>query len=306
MIKPFLPSEEVTKLNAVIEQANKSFLKESRLSSNLSFNILRILSAFRLIYPDSPASLYNAIIYITKNYNPTSFNQWKAAVNQLSKLRRHVEKEKHYVARQQAPSYMKTYQNSFNKQRIEDAHFQSKSFAQIKIPADLNLSEESGSLYEHQNKDISQTNAETGKRQFYTKTDTTQYQQKNHYISFEPYHHISGIYPHSYFEKENVNSTNIGQSRKKDSSYQYLEAIRRDLGRTTKNSLVKSPIDQSFIKNIDCYESPYLLSHPDLLAVDPEEQRMNERAYGFLRYNLLFKSFSSILANTLVLQKAKE
>ena len=58
---------------------------------------------------------------------------------------------------------------------MEDGHFQSKSFAQIKIPADLNSSDESSSFCDLENKDISQTNAETGKRQYYTKTDTTQY-----------------------------------------------------------------------------------------------------------------------------------
>ena len=93
---------------------------------------------------------------------------------------------------------------------MQDGHFQSKSFAQIKIPADLSLSDEGSSFCDNENKDISLTNADTGKRQYYTKTDTTQFPEKNHYISFQPYHHISGIYPHSYIQKENVNSTNIG------------------------------------------------------------------------------------------------
>lgn len=145
---------------------------------------------------------------------------------------------------------MKTYQNSFNRDRSKDSHFQSKSFAQIKIPIDISLSDQ-GSIDDRYNKDVSRTNAETGKRQYYTKADSQQ--EQNHYISFQPYHQISDIYPNNYFDKENVNSTNIGESRKKDSSYHYIEAIRRDLGKTTKHSLNKTPIDQSFIRNIDSY-----------------------------------------------------
>jgi len=67
---------------------------------------------------------------------------------------------------------------------MQDCHFQSKSFAQIKIPADLSLSDEGSSFCDNENKDISLTNADTGKRQYYTKTDTTQFPEKNHYISF--------------------------------------------------------------------------------------------------------------------------
>lgn len=80
---------------------------------------------------------------------------------------------------------------------------------------------------------------------------------------------------------------------------QYIEAIRRDLSKTDTN---KTPIDNSFIKKIDSYESPYLNS---IEPIDPEEEEMNERAKEFLEINLKFKAYSSLIANTLVLQKAK-
>ena len=33
---------------------------------------------------------------------------------------------------------MKSYQNSFNHERVKDSHFQSKSYARIKIPDEEN------------------------------------------------------------------------------------------------------------------------------------------------------------------------
>ncbi len=72
-----------------------------------------------------------------------------------------------------------------------------------------------------------------------------------------------------------MNSTNIGESRKGESAIQYIEAIRRDLNKTEKQSLNKTPIDQSFIKKIDSYESPYLNS---VEPMDSEEEEMNDRA----------------------------
>jgi hypothetical protein len=103
-----------------------------------------------------------------------------------------------------------------------------------------------------------------------------------------------------------MNSTNIVESRKGESAYRYIEAIKRDLAKTGKVE-PKSPIDQSFIKNIDCYESsPYLLSQTDLEPFDPEEQEMSQRAMEFLEINLKLKAFESLIANTMVLLKAKE
>jgi hypothetical protein len=224
-----------------------------------------------LLHPDSPSALYNAIIYITKIYNPQSLIEWQRAVNDLAKFK--PQKQRNKVNMNQTSKYMKTYQNSYNQERVNNSNFQSKSYAQIKIPAEASLSHEAS--FDDANKDISQTNVETGKRQYYTKTDSITDHSKNHYISFEPYHQIRGIYPHSYYEKENVNSTNIGESRKGESAIQYIEAIRRDLNKTEKQSLNKTPIDQSFIKKIDSYESPYLNS---VEPMDSEEEEMNDRA----------------------------
>lgn len=93
------------------------------------------------------------------------------------------------------------------------------------------------------------------------------------------------------------------ESRKKESTYQYLEAIQRDLNRTTKDSQVKTPIDQSLINKINTSESPYLLSK---IEEDPIEEAMRVRANIFYAFNLKLKVISSLQANSYVFQKAKE
>lgn len=64
-------------LGHIIEHANQRYLRESRVHKGSSFNILRILSAFKETcgqYPLRRDHIYNLIIYITKNYNPCRYN----------------------------------------------------------------------------------------------------------------------------------------------------------------------------------------------------------------------------------------
>lgn len=175
---------------------------------------------------------------------------------------------------------------------------QSRSFAQIKLPSGMGLSKEE-SLADEQ-KDCSQTNAETGQRQFYTRADSTTQHSKHHYISFEPYSY--------YHDKENINSTNVGESRRRESAYHYLEAIQRDLSRTGtgQQSFPRTPIDQSFVKNIHTSESPYLSKAQQNEYMDPIEEQMQLRADTVHRFNLQLKGFQSLLANSFVLLKTKQ
>jgi hypothetical protein len=48
-----LSREDALQLHCVLEEANRSYLKESQLNQKASFNILRVLSAYRLVCPDA-------------------------------------------------------------------------------------------------------------------------------------------------------------------------------------------------------------------------------------------------------------
>jgi len=107
--------------------------------------------------------------------------------------------------------YARTYQNSFNRSRINSKdHFQSKSFAQIKIPQDIDISKGGNFGEDYSQKDVSQTNAETNTQQYLMKGESGNNNSKFHYISFEPYSKCEDTTQHHLYDKENINSTNIG------------------------------------------------------------------------------------------------
>lgn len=77
------------------------------------------------------------------------------------------------------------------------------------------------------------------------------------------------------------------------------------MNRTAKQS-IKTPIDQSFIKNINSSESPYIYSKLQQECGDPIEEQMIARANTFYQFNLQLKVLSSLQANSYVFIKAKE
>ena len=77
------------------------------------------------------------------------------------------------------------------------------------------------------------------------------------------------------------------------------------MNRTAKQS-IKTPIDQSFIKNINSSESPYIYSKLQQECSDPIEEQMIARANTFYQFNLQLKVISSLQANSYVFIKAKE
>ena len=176
---PVLSRENAKELEHILEDASRSYAKEVQLNDKASFNILRVLSSFRLLYPEAPQSLYNAIIYLTNIFNPQSLIEWKRAIADWKKMdsARNIplstQKQRINHRKAETSKYMKTYQNSFNRDRVRDSHFQSKSFAQIKVPAhDYSVSCDISA--DRSRKEITETNAETGKRQFYTKADSVE------------------------------------------------------------------------------------------------------------------------------------
>lgn len=73
-------------LQGVLGLANERYMKESRIHRRSSFNILRVLSAFKetcMSYPWRRESIYNWIMYITKTYNPQSHQQWHNAISHI-------------------------------------------------------------------------------------------------------------------------------------------------------------------------------------------------------------------------------
>ena len=76
-----LSNEDGDCLEDILEEANRGFSKEVHVNENATFNILRVLSAFRLLYPDAPQSLYNSIIYLTKIFNPQTLQEWQRAIS---------------------------------------------------------------------------------------------------------------------------------------------------------------------------------------------------------------------------------
>lgn len=262
-----------------------------------------MLAAFRLLHRDAPESLYNSIIYIAKIQNPQTYKQWARAVDELGKLKKSIVKESNNYYRPNTSMHARTYQNSFNRSRINSKeHFQSKSFAQIKIPDGIETSK-ANFAEDYSQKDVSQTNAETNTRHYLTKPETGDYHPTVHYISFEPYSKCEDATQH---DKENINSTNVGESYRRESAYQYIEAIQRDLTRTSKQSQSRSPIDQSFIKNMSASESPYLVANIKSETNDPYDDQMQQRATTVHKFNLQLKAFNSLLANCLVSKKGKE
>lgn len=65
-------------------------------------------------------------------------------------------RSKSNYCRPEVSAYTKTYQNSFNRSRVNDVseHFQSKSYAQIKLPEEMS---DEGSFLDEE-KEQSQTN----------------------------------------------------------------------------------------------------------------------------------------------------
>lgn len=75
----------------IIEHANHRYMRQSRVNQKSTFNILRVLSAFKEtseLYGTRSEHIYNLIIYITKQYNPQTMAQWINAVHELSAMNR--------------------------------------------------------------------------------------------------------------------------------------------------------------------------------------------------------------------------
>jgi hypothetical protein len=97
--------------------------------------------------------------------------EWQRAVSDWSRMKapRQPERKEHR-RKGETSKYMKTYQNSFNQDRLKGSHFQSKSYAQIKVPGNVDDSYDVSADLSH--KEVTETNAETGKRHYYTKADS--------------------------------------------------------------------------------------------------------------------------------------
>jgi len=59
-------------------------MRESNHNHKSSFNILQVLSMYRLLYPADEENIYQAIIYMTKTHNPQNLVQWKRALNSIN------------------------------------------------------------------------------------------------------------------------------------------------------------------------------------------------------------------------------
>jgi hypothetical protein len=66
-------------------------MRESKVNQKSTFNILRVLSAFKELsdkYGARSDQIYNWIIFITKQYNPQTLRQWISAVNDMCGMNR--------------------------------------------------------------------------------------------------------------------------------------------------------------------------------------------------------------------------
>lgn len=50
MSEPILSRSDINSLYQIVDEANKAYLKESRLNDKPAFNILRVLAALRLLH----------------------------------------------------------------------------------------------------------------------------------------------------------------------------------------------------------------------------------------------------------------
>ena len=101
-------------LERILKRANKSFNREAHLNLGAppSFNILRVLSAYKDECPNNNVNVYNAITKIMQDYNPKSMEEWYSAIQDCITNNRIVCSSKKLSAKKQKPIQSFRQENS--------------------------------------------------------------------------------------------------------------------------------------------------------------------------------------------------